>query len=85
MAYNPEHPVTDKTGVQTTAPMLYLQYRSSFRMLREDMPVLLLDATGHSTALAELHIPGLKFRRIEVERRATVNEGRIHRVGGGRR
>jgi hypothetical protein len=36
------------------------------------MPVLVLDATGHSTTLAELHIPGIKFHRIEVERKATV-------------
>jgi hypothetical protein len=72
LAYNPEHPVADKSGTATVAPMLYLQYRSSFKMLRKDMPVLVLDATGHSVALAELHIPDIKFRRIEVERKATV-------------
>ncbi|MET2827344.1 hypothetical protein [Mesorhizobium shangrilense] len=72
LAYNPEHPVADKAGTPTVAPMLYLQFRSSFKMLRKDMPVLVLDATGHSTALAELHIPDITFRRIEVERKATV-------------
>ncbi|MER9223788.1 hypothetical protein NKI48_34080 [Mesorhizobium sp. M0644] len=72
LAYNPEHPVADKAGTATVAPMLYLQYRSSFKMLRKDMPVLVLDATGHSATLAELHIPDIKFRRIEVERKATV-------------
>ncbi|MER8672179.1 hypothetical protein NKH45_34795 [Mesorhizobium sp. M1156] len=72
LAYNPEHPVADRAGTATVAPMLYLQYRSSFKMLRKDMPVLVLDATGHSATLAELHIPDIKFRRIEVERKATV-------------
>lgn len=72
LAYNPEHPVADKAGTATVAPMLYLQYRSAFKMLRKDMPVLVLDATGHSATLAELHIPDIKFRRIEVERKATV-------------
>ncbi|MHC2797424.1 hypothetical protein ACVINZ_006436 [Mesorhizobium jarvisii] len=64
--------MADKAGTATVAPMLYLQYRSSFKMLRKDMPVLVLDATGHSPTLAELHIPDIKFRRIEVERKATV-------------
>lgn len=72
LAYNPEHPVTDKTGVPVTAPMIYLQYRSTFKVLRKDMPVLVLDASAHTTTLVELHIPGIEFRRIEVERRASV-------------
>jgi hypothetical protein len=37
LAYNPSHHVSDKSGTQTTAPMIYLQYRSSFKMLRKDM------------------------------------------------
>jgi hypothetical protein len=72
LSYNPECRMADKAGGEAKVPMLFLRYRSSFKMLRKDMPVLVLDATGHSTDLAELHIPNIQFRRIEVERKATV-------------
>ncbi|RWF64845.1 hypothetical protein [Mesorhizobium sp.] len=72
LSYSPEHRMADKAGGEAKVPMLFLRYKSSFKMLRKNMPVLVLDATGHSTALAELHIPNIQFRRIEVERKATV-------------
>lgn len=71
LSYRADHPVKSD-GENTTAPMLFLRHRKKMKVLREDLPVLVLDATGDAEVLAPA-IPGLQQgERIEVFRNASV-------------
>ena len=58
LSFNPVHKVMDGDQ-KTTAPMLFLTHRKEIKVLRGDMPVLVLDATGDAELLAPC-IPGLE-------------------------
>ncbi|TPK88283.1 hypothetical protein [Mesorhizobium sp. B2-4-17] len=84
--YAPEVKVaaTDKSPAHTTK-LVFLQHRPKVKLLRQDLPVLMLDATGDVRLMA-YSFPGIEAVTIEAERNAYVmqttgNSGAMGKIG----
>ncbi|RVC64383.1 hypothetical protein [Mesorhizobium sp.] len=77
-------PATDRTPAHTTK-LVFLQHRSKVKLLRKDLPVLMLDATGDANLMA-YSFPGIQQVTIEAERNAYIqqcvgNSGAMGKIG----
>ncbi|TRC93897.1 hypothetical protein FJV77_20695 [Mesorhizobium sp. WSM4306] len=75
---------TDKVPAHTTK-LIFLQHRPKVKLLRQDLPVLMLDATGDARLMA-YSFPGIEQVTIEAERNAYVvqttgNSGAMGKIG----
>ncbi|WP_164894219.1 hypothetical protein, partial [Mesorhizobium sp. M7A.F.Ca.US.006.04.2.1] len=75
---------TDKVPAHTTK-LVFLQHRPKVKLLRQDLPVLMLDATGDARLMAH-SFPGITGVTIEAERNAYVvqttgNSGAMGKIG----
>ncbi|MER9251683.1 hypothetical protein NKI59_07685 [Mesorhizobium sp. M0598] len=75
---------TEKVPAHTTK-LIFLQHRPKVKLLRQDLPVLMLDATGDASLMA-YSFPGIEQVTIEAERNAYViqttgNSGAMSKIG----